>query len=89
MRGLPPAACSRTTIDNFQATLPTVSQVSALGSGQLAIGTGLVAVHLLFSRRMKGLSRKDTILWVTQTTLLGFSSLLPLKKKYRELAKEE
>lgn len=38
---------------------------------------------------MKGLSRRDAVLWVTQTTLLGYSSLRPLKEKYWELAKEE
>ena len=43
--------------------------------------------NIIDYRRMN-LAAGDTVLWTVQTTLLGFTSLLPLKAKYNQVMKE-
>ena len=42
----------------------------------------------LMCRRMN-LTRRDTLLWTAQTTILGVSSLLPLRARYKKMLKSQ
>ena len=46
-------------------------------------------VYMYYIYRRMNLSSIDVFLWTAQTLALGFTSLLPLKAKYKQLMKED
>ena len=63
--------------------MPLFSQ----GMGPLRIRMAVLCLNITNFRQMN-LAAGDTILWTVQTTLLGFTSLLPLRAKYKKIAQD-